>query len=101
MNTNPMNYGIIVGEQFTLGASWRIRMADELRVRFFENTLQGYVPILDPIRMLGVLRQTLLQRVKRGQLESLHVSRDRRKGLRVNVLDAKQSLVDMTSPEGV
>jgi len=96
-----LNDGIIVGEQFTPGAPWRIRMTDELRTRFVEEAPAGYVPILDAMRMLGVSRQTVLQRVKRGQLKALHVSRGRRKGLRIKVLDDQQSLFDTHLLKGV
>ena len=91
-----LNDGIIVGEQLTPGAPWRIRITDELRGLFVQEAPKGYVPILDAMRILGVSRQTVLQRVKRGQLKALHVSRGRRKGLRINVLDAQMSLFDAT-----
>jgi hypothetical protein len=78
--------GIIVGEQLTPGAPWRIRMTDELRARFVEEAPPGYLPILEARLRLGVSRQTVLQRVKRGELEALHVRRGRRKGLRIKVV---------------
>ena len=78
--------GIIVGEQLTPGAPWRIRMTDELRARFVEEAPPGYLPMLEARLRLGVSRQTVLQRVKRGELEALHVRRGRRKGLRINVI---------------
>jgi hypothetical protein len=49
------------------------------------------------MRTLGVSRQTVLQRVKRGELEALHVSRGRRKGLRIKVLDAQTPLFETPS----
>ena len=82
-----LNDGIIVGKQLTPGAPWRIRMTDELRARYVGEAPEGYVPIVDAMRILGVSRQTVLQRVKRGELESLHVSRGKRNGLRIKVLD--------------
>jgi len=78
--------GIIVGEQLTPGAPWRIRMTDELRARFVEEAPPEYVPMLEATLRLGVSRQTVLQRVKRGELEALHVRRGRRKGLRIKVV---------------
>jgi hypothetical protein len=53
------------------------------------------------MRILGVSRQTVLQRVKRGQLKALNVSRGRRKGLRINVLDAQMPLFDATPSKEV
>jgi predicted site-specific integrase-resolvase len=67
--------GIIIGEQLTPGAPWRIRMSDELRARFVEEAPPGYVPMLEARLRLGVSRQTVLQRVKRGELEAIHVRR--------------------------
>jgi excisionase family DNA binding protein len=37
-------------------------------------------------RALGVSRQTVLQRVKHGELEAVHVMRGKQKGLRIKVL---------------
>lgn len=92
-----LNDGFIPGEQLTPGAPWRIRMTDELRAQFVEQPPDGYVPIVDAMRILGVSRQTVLHRVKRGELEAVHVSRGRRKGLRIKVPDALPDLFD-TSP---
>jgi DNA invertase Pin-like site-specific DNA recombinase len=78
--------GIIVGEQLTPGAPWRIRMTDELRAHFVEEAPPEYLPMLDATLRLGVSRQTVLQRVKRGELEALHVRRGRRKGLRIKIV---------------
>jgi DNA invertase Pin-like site-specific DNA recombinase len=77
--------GIIVGEQLTPGAPWRIRMTDELRARFVEEAPPGYLPMLEARLRLGVSRQTVLQRVKRGELQALHVRCGQRKGLRIKV----------------
>jgi len=84
--------GFIAGEQITPGAPWRIRMTDQLRSRFVEQPPQGYVPMLEATKMLGVSRQTVLQRVKRGELSAVHVRRGKQKGLRIKVLDAQQKL---------
>ena len=77
--------GFIAGEQDTPGAPWRIRVNDELRALFVEDAPAGYVPIVDAMRILGVSRQTVLQRVKRGELQAIHVRSGRRKGLRIQV----------------
>jgi DNA invertase Pin-like site-specific DNA recombinase len=88
--------GFIAGEQDTPGAPWRIRVNDELRALFVEDAPAGYVPIVDAMRALGVSRQTVLQRVKRGELEAIHVRRGRRKGLRIRV-PAADGLFDATA----
>jgi len=87
-----LNEGIIPGEQLTPGAPWRIRITDELRGRFLEETPPGFLPMLEATMRLGVSRQTILQRVKRGELEAVHVRRGRRKGLRIKVIDTHPSL---------
>jgi DNA invertase Pin-like site-specific DNA recombinase len=85
--------GFIRGEQDTPGAPWRIRVNDQLRALFVEEAPTGYVPIVDAMRILGISRQTVLQRVKRGELDALHVRRGRRKGLRIRV-PADEALFD-------
>ena len=89
--------GFIPGEQITPGAPWRIRMTEELRDSFVDEAPEGYVPMVDAMRLLGVSRQTVLQRVKRGVLHGVHVRRGRRKGIRINVLDNQPSLFDNPS----
>ena len=86
--------GFIVGEQITPGAPWRIRMTDELRRRFAEEAPAGYITMKQATRKLGVSRQTVLQRVKRGELEAIHVLRGKCKGLRIKVIDSNQALFD-------
>src|SRR5262249_20455801 len=63
-----INDGFIAAEQITPGAPWQIRVNDDLRARFVEEAPAGYVPMVDAMRILGVSRQTVLQRVKRGEL---------------------------------
>jgi DNA invertase Pin-like site-specific DNA recombinase len=92
--------GFIAGEQDTPGAPWRIRVNDQLRALFVEDAPAGYVPILDAMRTLGVSRQTVLQRVKRGELQALHVRNGRRKGLRILVPQAESALFDTTPMNG-
>lgn len=80
-----INDGFIAGEQDTPGAPWRIRMTDQLRDLFVDDAPQGWLPMLEATMALGVSRQTVLQRVKRGDLQAVHVRTGRRKGLRINV----------------
>jgi hypothetical protein len=53
--------------------------------------------MLEATMKLGVSRQTVLQRVKRGELDALLVTRGRRKGLRIRVVDDHPSLFASTS----
>jgi DNA invertase Pin-like site-specific DNA recombinase len=89
-----LNDGIIAGEQITPGAPWRIRFTDELKARFNAEAGDGFLPMREAIRALGVSRQTVLQRVKRGELEAVHVTRGRQKGLRIKVLGRQSELFD-------
>ena len=89
-----LNDGFIAGEQDTPGAPWRIRLTEELRARFVEDAPEGYLPMLEATQRLGVSRQTVLQRVKRGELDAVHVRRGKRKGLRIRVINAVPDLFD-------
>jgi DNA invertase Pin-like site-specific DNA recombinase len=89
--------GFIAGEQPTFGAPWHIRMNDELRSRFVGEAPAGFVVMQEATRILGVSRQTVLQRVKHGKLEAVHICRGRRKGLRIKVLDDQPTLFSQSS----
>jgi predicted DNA-binding transcriptional regulator AlpA len=92
-----INDGIIAGEQITPGAPWRIRLTDELKARFNCEAGEGFLPMREAIRALGVSRQTVLQRVKRGELEAIHVTRGRQKGLRIKVIARQSELFEGAS----
>jgi DNA invertase Pin-like site-specific DNA recombinase/predicted DNA-binding transcriptional regulator AlpA len=87
-----LNDGFIAGEQITPGAPWQIRITDELRARFVEQAPPDYLPMLEATMKLGVSRQTVLQRVKRGELPAVLVTRGRRKGLRIKVMNDHPTL---------
>lgn len=89
--------GFIAGEQLTPGAPWRIRMTDDLKARFVDEERKEYVPMVDAMRILGVTRQTVMQRVKRGELQAIHLRRGKRKGLRIKVIDPQPGLFDKLS----
>lgn len=84
--------GFIAGEQVTPGAPWRIRLADELRGLFVDDAPDGWLAMLEATLAYGVSRQTLLQRVKRGDLQAVHVRTGRRKGLRIEPPTPQDSL---------
>ena len=92
-----INDGFIAGEQLTPGAPWRIRITPELLARFVEQTPEGYVPMQNATRILGVSRQAVLQRVKRGELDAVHVHQGKRKGLRIKVIDDQATLFGHSS----
>jgi predicted DNA-binding transcriptional regulator AlpA len=92
-----INDGIIAGQQITPGAPWRIQLTDELKARFNCEAAEGFLPMREAIRALGVSRQTVLQRVKRGELEAIHVTRGRQKGLRIKVIARQSQLFEAAS----
>jgi hypothetical protein len=89
-----LNAGLIAGEQLTPGAPWQIRITEELRTAFVDTAPPDYVPVVDAMRRLGISRQTVWQRVKRGELEALHVRKGQRKGLRIRIVDPPTGLFD-------
>ena len=80
-----LNDGFIEGEQTTPGAPWRIRITDAFRPRLMEKTPPGYVSMFQAMQKLGVTRQAVLQRVKRGELDAIHIRAGRKKALRIKV----------------
>jgi len=89
--------GFIAGEQITPGAPWRIRINEEIRARFVAQAPDGHVSMLEATRLLGVSRQTVLQRVKRGELTAVHVRSGKRKGIYIKVLGIQTTLFDNLS----
>jgi DNA invertase Pin-like site-specific DNA recombinase len=92
-----LNDGFIGGEQVTPGAPWRIRVTQELKNLIVPEVPPGYVAMPQAMRLLGVSRQTIMHRVKRGELSVVHVSRGKQKGLRIRVLDHQPQLFDPPS----
>jgi DNA invertase Pin-like site-specific DNA recombinase len=101
MNTSSIHRwladGFIAGEQVTPGAPWQIRITDELRSRIVQQAPPEYLPMLETTMKLGVSRQTVLQRVKRGELQAVLVRQGRRKGLRIRVIDQQPPLFEQLS----
>jgi transposase-like protein len=80
-----LNDGYVPGEQITPGAPWRIRLTDSIRALVADDAPAGWVPVQVATAALGVSRQTVLQRVKRGDLRAVHIRAGRRKGLRIEL----------------
>jgi DNA invertase Pin-like site-specific DNA recombinase len=101
MNTSSIHRwladGFIAGEQVTPGAPWQIRITDDLRSRIVQQAPPEYLPMLETTMKLGVSRQTVLQRVKRGELKAVLVRQGRRKGLRIKVVDPQPPLFEPLS----
>lgn len=92
-----INDGLIQGEQITPGAPWRIRLTTDLKARFLATPADGFEPIRDAMDTLGLSRQSLLQRVKRRELEAVHVVRGQRKGLWIKTIDNIPTLFEYNS----
>jgi excisionase family DNA binding protein len=67
------------------------------RAGFVNEAPQGYLTMYQAMRLLGVSRQTVLQRVKRGELDAIHVMRGKKKGLWIKAIPAHPTLFDVTS----
>jgi DNA invertase Pin-like site-specific DNA recombinase len=80
-----LNDGFIAGEQVTPGAPWRVRLAGQLRGMLTDSTPDGWVPLGYATQALGVSRQIVLQKVKRGELRAVLTRTGRRKGLRIEI----------------
>jgi DNA invertase Pin-like site-specific DNA recombinase len=96
MNTSSIHRwladGFLAGEQVTPGAPWQIRITDEVRARIVPQASPEYLPMLEATLKLGVSRQTVLQRVKRGEREAVLVRQGRRKGLRIKIVEQQPDL---------
>ena len=80
-----LNDGFIAGEQVTPGAPWQIRLTSDLRGMLTDHSPDGWLALHHASRALGVSRQTVLQKVKRGELRAVLTRTGRRKGLRIEV----------------
>jgi hypothetical protein len=87
-----LNDGFIAGEQVTPGAPWRVRLTDQLRGMLTDNAPDGWLALHYASRALGISRQTVLQKVKRGELRAVLTRTGRRKGLRIEIPTPQEGL---------
>jgi len=80
-----LNDGFVAGEQVTPGAPWRIRLTGQLRGMLTDTAPDGWVPLGYASQALAISRQTVLQKVKRGDLNAVLTRTGRRKGLRIEI----------------
>ena len=89
-----LNDGFVAGEQITPGAPWRIRLTNELRNMVVTDAPDGWLALHHASRALGVSRQTVLHKVKRGELRAVLTRTGRRKGLRIEVPTPQNALFE-------
>jgi hypothetical protein len=87
-----LNDGFVAGEHITPGAPWQIRLTDQLRNMLVTDAPDDWLALHHASRALGLSRQTVLQKVKRGELRAVLTRTGRRKGLRINVSQAQDGL---------
>jgi DNA invertase Pin-like site-specific DNA recombinase len=86
--------GFVTGEQLTPGAPWQIRVDQQLRDRIRPQAPDGWLPLSQAASHLGVARQTVLNKVQRGELNAIYLTRGRRKGLRIQAGSGQAGLFD-------
>lgn len=84
--------GFITGEQLVAGGPWRVRIDDAMRAKIVGETPPGWVGLDQAAATLGVARQTVLDRIRRGELQAVHATRGQRRGLAINVSAAADTL---------
>ena len=73
------------------GAPWRVKINNALRGRIASKVSPASSVSAEAARALGS-RQTVLDRVRRGELNAVHVNRGRRKGLAIEIPPSPQQL---------
>jgi len=86
--------GFVTGEQLTPGAPWQVRVDQQLRDRVRPQAPDGWLPLGQAAARLGVARQTVLNKVQRGELDAVYLTRGRRKGLRIQAESGQAGLFD-------
>ena len=66
----------------------------QLRDRIRPDVPDGWLPLEQAAKVLGMARQTVLHKVQRGQLNAVYLTTGRRKGLRIQVEHDQPGLFD-------
>lgn len=88
--------GYLPGVQLTPGAPWRINLTEELMARFSPETPPGWLPLADAAKALALPRQTIIDKVKSGELRAVVLTRGRRRGLRIQIPQSYPQLFTVT-----
>ena len=86
--------GFVTGEQLTPGAPWQVRVDQQLRDKVRPQAPDGWLPLSQAAARLGLARQTVLNKVQRGELNAIYLTRGRRKGLRIQAGHGQAGLFD-------
>jgi DNA invertase Pin-like site-specific DNA recombinase/transposase-like protein len=86
--------GFVTGEQLTPGAPWQVRVDQQLRDKARPQAPDGWLPLSQAAARLGLARQTVLNKVQRGELNAIYLTRGRRKGLRIQAGHGQAGLFD-------
>src|SRR6266576_1803093 len=86
--------GFVTGEQLTPGAPWQVRIDQQLRDRVRPQAPDGWLPLSQAAARPGLARQTVLNKVQRGELNAIYLTRGRRKGLRIQAGHGQAGLFD-------
>jgi DNA invertase Pin-like site-specific DNA recombinase len=78
--------GLLQGTQATPGAPWRVQVTEQDRRRLTAaDAPQGWLSLKAAAQALDVSQQTIVQRLKSGQLDGVRVRVGRRSGWRIRV----------------
>ena len=86
--------GFVTGEQLTPGAPWQVRVDQQLRDKVRPQAPDGWLPLSQAAARLGLARQTVLNKVQRGELNAIYLTQGRRKGLRIQAGHGQAGLFD-------
>jgi len=84
--------GFVAAVQDTPGGPRRMRIDAALRARVVPELPEGWMGLAQAAKVLGVARQTVLDRIRRGELEAVAVTRGRRSGLAIEVRPPQDDL---------
>ena len=86
--------GFITGEQIVPAAPWHIRIDQALRDKIRSQAPDGWLPVDQAAKALGLSRTTVFQKVRDGQLPAIHVNNGQRRSLRIQVKPEAAGLFD-------
>jgi DNA invertase Pin-like site-specific DNA recombinase len=94
--------GVLKGSQITAGAPWAVYVSDQDKRRLTAaDTPVGWLPLHEAASRLGVSKQTVSNWVKEGKVDYVHITKGRRRGLRIDVASATCSSQEPLFPQAV